>query len=560
MMTFPTCRAPKEGGQTTRKWTNPMTRGGVLASPMSKFGMPFVSPLLEDSRRDDVIYIPASAKLATLYPPLTAFPKNLPEIFVPGDAVKTYGLGNKAPQTVRREITDFVNWSTTAIQLDRSDRYSAAVQRTTTEKHETCILAYLGFLVNVKAEILLADVRLSAYSDPFMFAAFLAFLKSRDVGRGHILKHVSLARKVNNYLISGILCSVYYTCQTHCMIIILHTCYILCRRPLHIILITYIHTGSDTMDDVAFHGANMETWLGRLEQQLSATMPKEPKSFVPSLKDLYFWVDDLAEGADVMTSADLKRFGCLTYESAWQTQAAIIAALTVGRFQPPIRLSIARTLVHPSHLTDSDLAEEEEDDHESPHRRGRCSSFCLDGDCRDSRCLGNHLEILGDIDEDSGEDRRTIRFIAPHHKTDRRGFASIVIDLPRGIFTKLLLIHIDHGHKLLTQSTGDRMPYLFSTRSGKPFSTVNFTHYWKSLMKTAAGIPYFPPSLARTSFVDKYTDEFGEEPALWEGAATIMGNTVKMWNEQYNPLKRGREAQAAVDRHSGFADRIMLHV
>jgi len=546
MMTFPTCRAPKEGGQTTRKWTNPMTRGGVLASPMSQFGMPFIHPLLGDSRREDIA-IPSSAKLAALYPPLTTFPKNLPEIFVPGDAVKTYGLGNKAPQTVRREITDFVNWSTTAIQLDRSDRYSAAVQRTTTEKHETCILAYLGFLVNVKAEILLADVRLSAYSDPFMFAAFLAFLKSRDVGRGHILKHVSLARKVNNYLISGNKNNTLF-----CLL------YSVARRPFHINLITCTHVGSDTMDDAAFHGSNMETWLGRLEQQLSATMPKEPKSFVPSLKDLYFWVDDLAEGADVMTSADLKRFGCLTYDSAWQTQAAIIAALTVGRFQPPIRLSIARTLVHPSHLTESGL-DEEEDDSESPHRRGRNSSFCLDGDCRDSRCLGNHLEIHGDIDEDSGEDRRTVRFIAPHHKTDRRGFASIVIDLPRGIFTKLLLIHIDHGHKLLTQSTGDRMPYLFSTRSGKPFSTVNFTHYWKSLMKTAAGIPYFPPSLARTSFVDKYTDEFGEEPALWEGAATIMGNTVKMWNEQYNPLKRGREAQAAVDRHSGFAERIMLH-
>ena len=299
----------------------------------------------------------------------------------------------------------------------------------------------------------------------------------------------------------------------------------------------------------------METWLGRLEQQLSASMPKEPKSFVPSLKDLYLWVDDLAEGAELMTSADLERFGVLTYDSAWQNQAALIAALTVGRYQPPIRLSVARTLVHPAHLASGGT--DDDDDADEGPERGHVQriALCLDADCRDARCLGNHLVISGDIDEDG--DHRAIRFIAPHHKTDRRGFAAIEIDLPSGIFTQLLLIHIDYGHKVLTQSTGDYMPYLFSTRSGKPFSTVNFTHYWKSLMKTATGIPYFPPSLARTSFVDKYTDEFGEEPALWEGAATIMGNTVKMWNEQYNPLKRGRDAQAAVDRHSGFAQIVM---
>ena len=95
----------------------------------------------------------------------------------------------------------------------------------------------------------------------------------------------------------------------------------------------------------------MDIWLSRLEQQLSASMSKEPKLFVPSLKNLYLWVDDLAEGADLMTTEDLARFGTLTYDSAWQNQAAIMAALTVGRYQPPIRLSIERSLVHPSHLS-----------------------------------------------------------------------------------------------------------------------------------------------------------------------------------------------------------------
>ena len=324
----------------------------------------------------------------------------------------------------------------------------------------------------------------------------------------------------------------------------------------NILCLYCLHIGSATSVEAVAHGANMDTWLSRLEQQLSASMPKEPKLFVPSLKNLYLWVDDLAEGADLMTSEDLARFRALTYDSAWQNQAALIAALTVGRYQPPIRLSIERSLVHPSHLTNHGQDSNDEDDmpvRPPLARRGKKKNpFCLDVDCRDSRCLGNHLQILGE--KSGGEDRRSLRFIAPHHKTDRRGFAAIQIDLPGGIFTKLLLIHIDHGHKVLTQGTGDYMPYLFSTRSGKPFSTANFTQYWKAIMKTAVGVPYFAPSLARTSFVNTYTNEFGVEPALWDGAATIMGNTVKMWNEQYNPLKRGREAQAAVDRHSAFAD------
>ena len=76
-------------------------------------------------------------------------------------------------------------------------------------------------------------------------------------------------------------------------------------------------------------------------------------------------------------------------------------------------------------------------------------------------------------------------------------------------------------------------------------------------MGEQTSIPYFPPSLARTSFVDAYTDEFGVEPSFWDGAATVMGNTVKMWNEQYNPKKRGREAEMAVANHKGFADNLM---
>lgn len=445
-------------------------------------------------------------KHVVAYPPLSAFPVTLPTVYVSGDdSKKPYGLADRTSRAVKQEIKSFVKWSTVGIQLDRSERYGAAVQTTTTDKHETCMKAYLGYIVNIQASTFAEDISISAYSSPTSFISFISYLKARGVQRGHIIKHISLARKVNNYLISG----------------------------------------SATTSQQTSHGGNIETWLGRLESQISATMPKEPKSFVPSLKDLYLWVDDLIEGAEEMTSADLNSIGTLTAISAWQNQAALMAALTVGRFQPPIRLSIERTLLHPSHETNKD------------GRRGQ-QKVCMDPDCRTTGCLGNRLVVVGDLPDDDSElgDTRTIQFIAPHHKTERKGFSAITFTLPEGIFTKLLLLHIDYGHKLLTQFTGDHMPFLFATKSGKQFSAANFTQYWGILMKSAKDIPYFPPSLARTSFVDSYTSLFGEEPDAWEGAATVMGNTVKMWNEMYNPLKRGREAQDAVDRHVDFAERV----
>lgn len=145
-----------------------------------------------------------------------------------------------------------------------------------------------------------------------------------------------------------------------------------------------------------------------------------------------------------------------------------------------------------------------------------------------------------------------LRFFAPHHKTDRKGFGPIEFELPSGPLTRMLLMHIDYGHKLITQNVGDDVKTLFNSRAGQAFSAQTYTHYWKTIMKSATKVPYFPPSLARTSFVDKYTSLNGEEPAMWEGAATVMGNTVKTWMLQYNPLKRQREAQAAVDTHHHF--------
>ena len=68
---------------------------------------------------------------------------------------------------------------------------------------------------------------------------------------------------------------------------------------------------------------------------------------------------------------------------------------------------------------------------------------------------------------------------------------------------------------------------------------------------------YFPPSLARTSFVSKYMEATGMTPNMWDGAATVMGNTVRTWSANYNPRKRARESQDAVNLHQVFVDGVL---
>lgn len=296
----------------------------------------------------------------------------------------------------------------------------------------------------------------------------------------------------------------------------------------------------------------MQVWLERLQEQLSASLPKEPKSIIPPLDQLYLWVDELMLGAELCCEADKQHMGHLSWQSAWQNEASIIAALVVGRFVPPIRLEILRTLIHPSSLEEG------------------VQGQCKDRDCRDRRCLGNHLKVVGgsavnaDAAGGSGDPtpQRSIRFKAPHHKNDRRGFASIEFDLPGGKLTQRLLDHIDNGHRLLTQTAssavlqrGELPPtHLFVSRHGNPFSASTFCQFWSAIMGEQQEITYFPPGLARTSFVDCYTSEYGEEPEVWDGAATVMGNTVKTWKQHYNPRDRLRAAQHAVNTHSSFAD------
>lgn len=81
-------------------------------------------------------------------------------------------------------------------------------------------------------------------------------------------------------------------------------------------------------------------------RQMGSLFP-EPTKAPPLYQELRKWVDGLVVGA----LAIVQGFVYLNNDSAFHLQAAIIASFVVGRFLPPCRVYILRTMVHPSRVS-----------------------------------------------------------------------------------------------------------------------------------------------------------------------------------------------------------------
>lgn len=56
--------------------------------------------------------------------------------------------------------------------------------------------------------------------------------------------------------------------------------------------------------------------------------------------------------------------------------------------------------------------------------------------------------------------------------------------------------------------------------------------------------------LGRSLFVEAFTEANPQDHNLWEGAATMMGNSLAAWRRVYNPSRKRRLAQLAVNAHA----------
>lgn len=211
-----------------------------------------------------------------------------------------------------------------------------------------------------------------------------------------------------------------------------------------------------------------------------------------------------------------------------QVQAAVIACLVVGADFPPLRVGLIKTLIQPSH--------------------SNSLGCCMDPDCLFPSCKGDRVEVTGCNMSYTGSTDITIKVV--HGKSDRKHqHGGYQVDIPEGLFKDLLLSHIEEGRAALEQEGAGKEACLklFVSNSGNPFNDATFVHYWRGVMDSARafGLDYIPPTVARTVFVEDCC--LNTPKQFWEGAAMVMGNTVKQWAQSYNPSRKRRlvESMAA---------------
>ena len=108
-----------------------------------------------------------------------------------------------------------------------------------------------------------------------------------------------------------------------------------------------------------------------LGSQVTTLIPVPIKAS-PQIQKIFQWVDGLAEGAvQVIQTNNLCK--------VMQVQAALIASLTTGREVPPTRLSLIKTMRHPSTVS---------------------AGGCGDQDCIDPSCKGNWVQLIEETDDE----------------------------------------------------------------------------------------------------------------------------------------------------------------
>jgi hypothetical protein len=91
-----------------------------------------------------------------------------------------------------------------------------------------------------------------------------------------------------------------------------------------------------------------------------------------------------------------------------------------------------------------------------------------------------------------------------HHKTENHSQGALKIVLPKGLLSDMMVWWIKTGWQHL--KNGHNSPTMFKSSYGFAFTDSTFTQYWKKIMKSASpSLLYFPPNMARTSFVESYT-------------------------------------------------------
>ncbi|KAL3137449.1 hypothetical protein ABBQ32_006969 [Trebouxia sp. C0010 RCD-2024] len=257
-------------------------------------------------------------------------------------------------------------------------------------------------------------------------------------------------------------------------------------------------------------------------QQVADQLPR-PSKDPKGLADIGKWMcaADLVHtihGAEQQSQAQMQQQG-VTVETSRVMHDAALAAMIFSHL-PPVRLSCIRSLVGPAYL-----------------------GPCLHPDCKEPSCEGNRLSIMS-------ESPLLMRISLPHHKNARKwGTAVIEFDVPSDL-AQLLHTYLGAPRKALLEHhllIGDACPFVFMDMHGRGFvAAAVLTLYWQKWLVSRGGVP-MNPSMCRQVFVDERQSDSATSGPSHQGAAMVMGHSVKQWDKWYDMQYHPRLAQNAVD-------------
>ena len=262
------------------------------------------------------------------------FPATMPRIVLTtSQETEQYGLDKaRMSATLQEEVRAFKEWSSAPINTLRTNTYATASSAATLEKVGACVRAFLGY-VSKYYHVPASYLSISEYKDPSRVMHFVAYLNARRARKGHILNHLSIARKINVYLASQL---------------------------------------PEESPELPHAGA-MDAWLGTLIHQYNLSERNPVKTNFPEATALWVWSDGLTDLALFSIDLDFGESGQMGPVSARFVQEAIIASLVTGRELSPFRLDFVKNVLHPRH-----------NDH----------APCSDRDCREPlNCIGNRVEL-----------------------------------------------------------------------------------------------------------------------------------------------------------------------
>ena len=213
----------------------------------------------------------------------------------------------------------------------------------------------------------------------------------------------------------------------------------------------------------------------------------------------------LIHRAEQQCQAQMKQQG-VTVDTSRHMHDAALAAMTFSHL-PPVRLSCIRSLVVPAY-----------------------TGHCLHLGCTEPSCRGNRLYTMS-------ESPLLLRIKLPHHKNARKwGKAVIEFDLPPDL-TQLVHTYLGAPRKALLDHhllIGDTCPYVFMDMHGRGFGDAAvLSVYWQNWLVSRGGVP-MNPSMCRQVFVDERQSNSAAAGPSNQGAAMVMGHSVKQWDKWYD--------------------------